>query len=338
MHAFEILSDESSRKRYDRTGRTDSGNSFGGGGGGGNRRQQYHSFHWNWNVRYKPRKLKDKFEVQQAQSRVLHVVSLAQLQTIMLGDDDLLERNLLICFTTHPTETHADDEMVFPYPFAGMSSQGIWWEDLVQSVRIKFHRSSELSLFFGVTAEECNETPVFLFAKSGTPLTPETAQQLPRIRTRDRNEYDSWTWKQMEVEVEFVNQHNHTVEIYWIHGSRAHKKMDLPPGHSGRHTTMLSHEWYVRDTRIDLFQGSPGRYKLSNDSSLGSWKILSDESPQTIVIEGGQCFDMSGHCNFWQMSDRSCVTNPNFMREQCKKTCGFCPPEPRAEKASHDEF
>ena len=330
VHAFEILSDESSRKRYDQTGKTDST-------GFGNNNQQHQQ--WTWNVRYnyRPRKLKDKFEVQQAQSRVLHVVSLAQLQTIMLSDDDnenddLLERNLLICFTTHATEQHADDEMVFPYPFAHMSSQGIWWEDLLQTVRIKFHRSSELSRLFNVSADECNESPVFVFAKRGTPLTADTAPHLPRLRTRDRQAFDTWTWEQIQVEVEFVNEHDHTVEIYWVHGSRAHKKLDLPPGHSARHTTMLSHEWYVRDARVDAWRDSPGRHKLSNESSLGSWKILSDESPLRIVIEGGQCFDMSGHCRFWDMQDRSCTTNPGFMREQCQRTCGHCSSQ------QHDEF
>jgi len=327
VHAFEILSDESTRKRYDRTGRTDGHGGFGGGGGG----TSYSGDNgWTWHVKFnfQSRKLKDKFEVQQAQSRVLHVVSLAQLQTIMLDDnDELLERNLLLCFTTRATETHADDEMVFPYPFAHMSSQKIWWEDLLQTVRIKFHRSSELSRFFGVTADECNETPVFVFAKRGTPLTLETAPALPRLGTRDRTAFEHWVWQQMQVEIEFVNEHEHPVEIYWIHGTRAHvKTASLPPGETARHTTMLSHEWYVRDLRVDQRPDSPGRYKLSNESSLGSWKIVSDESPQRIVIAGGQCFDLSGHCPYWQRSERVCKTNPNFVKEACQKTCGLCPP------------
>jgi len=331
VQAFEVLSDDTSRQRYDRTGRTDS-NSF---GGQQQRHQQNQGFQWTWNVRFQTRrKLKDQFEVQQAQSRVLHVVSLTQLQTIMLDDDDLLERNLLLCFTTKATETHADDEMVFPYPFAGMSSQGIWWEDLLQTVRIKFHRSSELSRFFGVTDQECNQSPVFLFAKRGTALTQELARALPRIQTTNRHAFEDWVWEQIQVNVEFVNRHDHPVEIYWVHGRKAHKKMEVAPGETGHQLSMLSHEWYVRDVRVDTRPDSPGRYKLSNESSLGSWKILSDEDPQQFIIEGGQCFDLSGHCQFWQMQDRSCVTNPIFMSEQCQKTCGLC----ASPKPVHDEF
>ena len=55
---------------------------------------------------------------------MLHVVSLEQLKTIMLDDDDLLERNLLLCFVNPEQETVANDEVVFPWPFAAMSSQG----------------------------------------------------------------------------------------------------------------------------------------------------------------------------------------------------------------------
>ena len=284
VHAFEILSDESSRQRYDRTGRTD---------GAGQQQQQqrnYQNFQWTWNVRYRSQKLKDKFEVQQAQSRVLHVVSLAQLETIMLSDDnndddDVLDRNLLICFTTHATEQHADDEMVFPYPFAHMSSQGIWWEDLLQTVRIKFHRGSALSRFFNVTAEECDATPVFVFAKRGTPLTAAAAPHWPRLRTRDRQVLHTWTWEQIQVEVEFVNEHDHTVEIYWVDERRAHKKMDLPPGQSASHTTMLSHEWYVRDVRVDSRRDSPGRRVrpgLNEDQGGGGRGRLSPERCQIL--------------------------------------------------------
>jgi hypothetical protein len=55
----------------------------------------------------------------------MHIVSLTQLETVMLDENDLLERNLLMVFVTpQDVEQHCDDDMVFPYPFAGMSEQG----------------------------------------------------------------------------------------------------------------------------------------------------------------------------------------------------------------------
>lgn len=325
VHAFEILSDEASRKRYDRTGRTDDNKTNNGWSGGGGGQYRGSSFQWNWHSGFgnRPRKLKDKFEVQQAQSRVLHVVSLSQLFTIMLDDADRLERNLLICFTTPKTQQQADDEMVFPYPFAAMSSQGIWWEDLLQTVRIRFYRNSELSRFFGVEAQQVDEKPLFVFAKRGQLLNEETAQHLPRLHSDVRSKFETWAWQQIEVVVSFHNQHDHAVEVYWVHGNTAHKKMTMEPGEISEHTTMLSHEWYVRDVRVDAFRDSPGRHKLSNDSSLGSWKILKDESPQTIIIPKTTCMDLSGHCAFWKVRNE-CRKNPTFMGEKCVKTCGLC--------------
>jgi hypothetical protein len=131
VHAFEILSDDNSRKYYDRTGRTQQQGAGGGGGGGsGFQGFNYGGFHFQWNTggrrQYRPRKLKDKFKVQEAMSRVMSIVSLTQLETVMLDDNDLLERNLLMMFVTpQEVEQHADDEMVFPYPFAAMSEQGV---------------------------------------------------------------------------------------------------------------------------------------------------------------------------------------------------------------------
>jgi len=261
VHAFEILSDKTSRRRYDQTGSTSQQqqNDYGG----------FSSSFFHWSFRRRPIRLKDRFEVQEAQSRVLHVVSLEQLETVMLDDNDRLERNLLLCFVVPgAVETQADDEMVFPYPFAAMSSQGIWWEDLLQTVKIRFHKSNDLSKFFGIpNGDEMRDSgkPIFVFGKRGQPLT-----EFAKLQTSSRQEFEKWVWQQIEVSVEFFNKHDHPVEIYWIHGNRAQLQLTLPPNETANHVTMLSHEWYVRDARVDTFDGAPGRYKLTNDSSLAS--------------------------------------------------------------------
>lgn len=326
VRAFEVLSDNDARQRYDRTGRTDDDNNSNDYNNNYGRRQQQHNenFRFQWSGRARMVRLKDRFDVRQAQSRVLHVVSLLQLQTIMLNDDELLERNLLICITTPETDVHADDEMVFPFPFAAMSSQRIWWEDLLQTVRIKFYRSSELSRFFNVSAMDVDEKPMFIFAKRGETLTSETAPKLARLHTRSKEQFETWVWEQMQVRVRFVNQHAYPIEIYWVHETTAHLKATIEPNEDSWHTSMLTHEWYIRDARVDTHNGARGRYKLTDDSSLGSYKILNDESPQEIIIQANQCFDLSGHCSFWQMHENACKTNPGFMHEHCQKTCGMC--------------
>jgi curved DNA-binding protein CbpA len=317
VRAFEVLSDKQSRRRYDRTGRSDGDN-----GNGGSGRQQWT---WHFHRRRRPvqQKLKDRFEVQQAQSRVLHVVSLEQLHTVMTDDDDTLERSLLLCFTTPLTELLVQDDMVFPYPFAAMSSQGIWWEDLLQTVQVRFHRSNNLSQHFGISSNDINESrqPIFVFGRRGQNFTQPA--HFAKLQTNNRHEFETWVWNQIQVELVIENQHSHAVEVYWIHGTTAKLKMILQPAEKATHTTMLSHEWYVRDTRVDTFEGSPGRHKLTVDSSLGSWKIVNDTTPQRLIVRAGQCFDLSGHCGFWQQQGE-CHKNPRFMAEQCQRTCHLC--------------
>jgi curved DNA-binding protein CbpA len=115
VHAFEILSDDTSRRRYDSTGRTDQQTQFQNQGHQGG---YSWSFTWSSNggsryYQYARPKLKDKFEVREAQSRLLHIVSLEQLETVIVDEETgTLERGLLIAFFTPRLETHLMDEMV----------------------------------------------------------------------------------------------------------------------------------------------------------------------------------------------------------------------------------
>ena len=50
-----------------------------------------------------------------AQSRVVHLVSLQQLETILVdADSGTTDRHALLCFTTPRTE-RADDDLLFPF-------------------------------------------------------------------------------------------------------------------------------------------------------------------------------------------------------------------------------
>jgi hypothetical protein len=267
--------------------------------------------------------LKDKFEVKEAQSRILHIVSLEQLETVIVDDDtDTLERNLLICFYTPKLEEHVMDEMVYPWPFAAMSTQGIWWEDLLQTTVVRYHRSNKLTEFFDVPNGDELKEPVFIFGRRGQKFDASSTNW-SRLSTSDRGVFDKWMWDQIKVEVEFVNNHDHPVEIYWIHGTSAKNSLVLESGASAGHTTMLSHEWWVRDGRVDTRKDSPGRWKLTPESMLISWKITSDEQHQQLVIPLRKCYDLSGHCKFWKFKGE-CQKNPVFMQEECALTCEKC--------------
>ena len=330
VHAFEVLSDDKSRQSYDRTGdagatrqQTD-GSSRGQQQWGGFQFREQH-FYWYDDGFGFQQPLKNSFEVKEAMSRVIHVVSFEQLKTIMFDDNDKLERNLLMVFVTPLTiEKVCDEQLIFPYPFAAMSSQGIWWEDLMQTVKVRYYRENELTNLFGIPHGDDLHAPIIVFAKRGQTLDPSNTTTLERLQTRNRQQFEDWTWQRLRVHVWFVNEHTHGVEIFWVSGGSAEMTLTLEPGEKASHVTMLSHEWWVRDIRVDSFSDSERRNSLTKNSLLGIWKIVSDQEGQEIVIKSNACVDMSGHCEWWETTMAECTKNPTFMTRYCRKTCKIC--------------
>lgn len=312
VDAFEILSDPQARRRYDATGKVNHPNN-------NNSNHQWQPFQWHFQRRQRRPSLKDHPKVKEAKLRVMHVVSLAQLETVMLDTDGRLERHLLMCFITPQTESIMEDSILYPYPFAGMSEQGIWWEDVLQTVVVRHHTPNhELVKHFNIPTDTAK--PVFVFIRNGSDLQQERAV----YSTHNRVDFETWVWKQLEVRVEFQNHHTHDVELYWLDGTRANLKATMPPGKSHYETTMLSHAYVARDARVDQFEGSPGRYKLMPNALLGNWTITST-TPSIVRIEMKPCMDMSGHCSFWSVNPKGeCNRNPGFMHATCPLTCGVC--------------
>jgi curved DNA-binding protein CbpA len=337
VHAFEVLSDDATRRQYDRTGQAGSAEQP--------RGQQQQQHQWNggrtwtftWNsgrAYYQKPKLKDRFDVKEAQSRLLHIVSLEQLETVIVDENDgTLERNIVICFCPAPLETHVMDEMVYPWPFAAMSSQGIWWEDLLQATLVRFHRSNDLTKHFNIPSGDQMKAPIFVFGKRGQRF--DDPSTWTRMQTVKRTDYDSWMWRQLQVEIEFVNNHDHAVEVYWLHDKSGKLKVTLNPGESAFHTTMMAHEWWVRDIRTDSRADSPGRWKLSDSTCLQRWKIVSG-TKKKYKIPLRKCFDLSGHCAYWKQTNQ-CKANPKFMEEECPLTCGHCESDYREDDNDNEE-
>jgi hypothetical protein len=305
VDAFEVLSDPVARKRYDATGTTSTSHA----------RNPF-----QWHFRRGQTQLKDHYKVKEAKLRVMHVVSMAQLATVILNDEDKLERHLLMCFITPSTESIMEDSILYPFPFAGMSTQGIWWEDVLQTIVVRHHTPNhELVKHFDIPTDI--DKPVFVFLKQNATLTPEDSVMLT---TSHREDFENWVWKQLEVKVQFRNEHSHAVELYWLHDTRAHLKATILPKQSHYENTMLSHAYVARDARVDQFEGSPGRYKLMPNALVGNWTITST-TPSVVTIPAKPCMDMSGHCSFWSMNPKGeCQRNAGFMHKTCALTCNVC--------------
>lgn len=245
VHAFEILSDEESRKQYDLTGAT-----------GRNRNEnQGTSYYYDfWRRQYTGRSQRrsDRLDVKLAMSRVIQIVSLQQLETIMLDENDLLERSLLLCFVTPGTvEDIAHEDMIFPFPFAHLSEEGIWWEDLLQTAEIRIARGNQLNEFFNMPDPDRVNTsrkPIFLFAKRGFPLELEW---FSRMQTNHYNQWKRWVWRQMAVTVEFVNHHPYSIDGFLANKGFGQPIFTLLPEDRRRQQSMVGHQWWFRDQRVD---------------------------------------------------------------------------------------
>ena len=128
----------------------------------------------------------------------------------------------------------------------------------------------------------------------------------------------------------------HLTVVYWIHDRRAHLKGTIQPNEKQTITTMLAHEWWVRDARTDTMKNMPGRHKMTENTCLYNPKIVSD-TKREYVIRKRTCYDLSGHCSFWNRSGRECNKNPTFMHETCALTCQQCEKDDIDDEGEDDE-
>lgn len=69
---------------------------------------------------------------------------------------------------------------------------GLWWEDKLQAVKVRFNRQNALTKFFHIPEGDelrKQKAPIFLFGRRGQPLSPDFA----RLQTTKREEFVSTT-------------------------------------------------------------------------------------------------------------------------------------------------
>lgn len=326
VHAFEILSDSNRRRLYDETGNST-----------GEKNPSNHGFHFyrtRGNQQRKPSyggrtPLKDQFKVQEAKSRVLHAASLDQLKNVILSDDHhTVERHLLMVFVAVGTDMEpvVDDEIVFPYPFAAYSEEGVWWENILQTVKVRYDalhptaltRYFEIAVFDDASTKQRNN-PTFIFVRNGQSL--ETYQSL---NTRRRDQFTYWVWDLLQTNVSFTNHHSHAIDIWWVHNQHQQYRSTLQPFQSTSYQCKLSHTFWFRDSRVNKHIPKDIRHhypKLSENSTLHAFSIVKDDPGQEVIVEVAGCFDLATNCKY-QSETNQCTSSKS--QKYCSKTCGYC--------------
>jgi hypothetical protein len=354
VDAFEILSDPVKRKQYDHqykrrfSQRQEQG-----------QRQQQNNVH---KEQRKRRQQKQQQEQQQqsrkdqllqeaklAQSRVLRLSSVEQFRSVLLDQQGNYERHFLCVFVvTKKIETLVDDEWMFPFPFAGLGSNGIWWEDVIQTAKVRYNTHTPLTVMFDapwVKEAKKSGKPYIVFGRKGDPIGKFSVFRPPKSSSSwgDKNskqsQLEAWVHDLLTMRVTVVNYHHSEVKLFLKDG-KTNTIQPLQKVPSGYQTTLGLHtadKILAMDARVDSFPGGTWSADLMQEATdyvlLGQYIVKTEP---TIEIFERTCVDLSLRCKVWashppprhpttqSASASSCDNNPEFMHHICAATCGVC--------------
>jgi curved DNA-binding protein CbpA len=325
VDAFEILSDPAERRKYDQQKqRADLHND--------QRRQREAQAKDKQEKQRKQRMSQLKRNAADAQNRVMRMSSIDQLKTVMLDENGKAERHLFMVFVADKkTETFVDDDLVFPYPFAGKGNNDVWWEDLLQTVKVRYNSDTDLTRFFRVPKHALAKRsgkPHIVFVRKGDALSNFMVYPIKNLQGNQQSQLENWMYARLALQVEFVNHHNVPVKLLKVEGPYATSIIGmLNPGKRMLVVLGVAEQVVVQEVDLDKFPGWTHREKqFTQHNILGKWTITSDGH---IDIKAKRCIDKSASCKSF-LGDRGydCTQNHEFMHSMCASTCGVCSEKP----------
>eukprot|EP00658_Telonema_sp_P-2_P037953 TRINITY_DN27287_c0_g1_i1.p1 TRINITY_DN27287_c0_g1~~TRINITY_DN27287_c0_g1_i1.p1 ORF type:complete len:442 (+),score=87.90 TRINITY_DN27287_c0_g1_i1:102-1427(+) len=318
VDAYETLSDQQARREYDHGGqaRSWSTSEFFNKFWGNHRRAQHHRSPYMYGRGYLNRFLN---QIREAQARCLNLRSMSHLAAVAIDDSTgRADRHVLVAIFGPDLSSVVDWTVAYPYPFAGLSANQIWWEDMMLTAKLQMNSRGDCSVCrqLRVDAQAALQDPVFVMVKKGDKLGKAVS-----ISTRRHEDFQAWVWENLRVQVRFVNHHHHPVNLWWIHGSRGKLKGEVAVNGFFRHNVHLSHEFWAIDSRVTDIRDSN---KLSASTVVGVWKATSPGVYQ-VRIQARDCLDLDHMCSFWaRHPPDECDRNPQFMQHRCPWSCRVC--------------
>jgi hypothetical protein len=275
------------------------------------------------------------------QHHATHVTSLEELKELVLDPNEeqqRLQKHLFMVFVANKKiEKMVDDDLLFPYPFAGVGKNNVQWDDVVQSVKVRYNDASELTKFFKVPSNQfanSRNTPFIVFGKKGDRLDQF---QIFNVKNNKRHGDDPhlllqrWVETFLKARVKFENQHHSTVHIFLLVEGKKKLLRILAPGHVFADTLTVTDQVFAVDERVGAYPGgssntgssSSGKDRPTESVMLGQWTISTDGP---IFITTKKCFDMSEFCPDWlaAFGPQKCDRDSEFMHSICAVTCGVC--------------
>ena len=109
---------------------------------------------------------------------------------------------LLVFVGNRKAEKNLDDELLFPYPFAGIGANNIVWDDVITTGKVRFNKETKLTKFYRVPKSNNNnaDLPHIIFAKKGSPVGQfHVFSQMysKKVLSKKRIEFRNWVQNQM---------------------------------------------------------------------------------------------------------------------------------------------
>lgn len=284
--AYEVLSDENSRRSFDRTGKTDAERNAEQwrrrSDSASHQRQQrgwnFGNF-WNFNQQEQKRGVKyhryfldgyTRRAILSSQSRVLKVSGLQQLEDITLDDDTgLTERFVLLAVYDSRIEGCEDlmnFYVMYPWPFAGMAREGdqsMWWEETVVATKIDLAEETEGSRqvqdLFGISFDRKDpkaklQCPTVVLVPRRAKLTSFelwTPQAELESNAKQGTDLRAFVWQRLKMTVTVTNRTPWKLKQWWLDGFRGVVLDDIPPDKSYVVNTFLSHAFVYRAAFVE---------------------------------------------------------------------------------------
>lgn len=309
--AYEVLSDEKSRRTYDRTGKTEREHNDDRNNQRSQQANRRQSNGWNfgnfWNFnqqRQKPgvryhRYFMDGFtrrSILNAQSRVLTVTSLSHLQDIALDDDTgLTERYVLLAVYDSRIQTCEDNMnfyVMYPWPFAGFAREGdnsMWWEETMLTTKIDLADDTEGSKqiqdmldidFDPKDPRSVAQCPKIAFFPRRSNLQASEVwnptMETPATRTQPASDFRSWVWQRLKMSIKFTNRTPWKLKQWWLDGYRGVVLDEIEPGATYSTNTYLSHAFVYRASFVEgnLLNNQVGHVVLYCDAENSAFQYV----------------------------------------------------------------
>lgn len=286
--AYEILSDEITRREYDRTGKTpkeiqeelfnsrknQQRNSP-------QNNNQYNSFHrfnnknnfyshqheYQPNVKYHPYYFQIRRQIILCQQLVISVTGYSHFMNLVLDSENsrILQRYVILAIydsSSPECSNYMNYQIMYPYPFAGFTrsnDQTMNWDEILITLKLDInsissqsnkHEIERLLNHFDLSFEDIRSNCPMIVFLTRNQLVDDYIIWNYETKT-SLIEYRDWIWSKLKMRVKIVNKTPWIIHHWWLDGMRAKKLSDIPVKHSYNLETFISHAFLYRPSIVE---------------------------------------------------------------------------------------